>query len=106
MQSGFIAEKPLGYVRVAAGALDTAININSLTFPNQPAAGVPPGAVLLLISCEAQAIRWRDDGTAPTTAVGTPLAIGGELRYTALTKNLQLIASTAGALLNVTAYGH
>lgn len=105
MQQGFMAEKSLGYAQAAAGAIDASTLISSLTFGSAAAAGIPPGTVLLLITPAAQAIRWRDDGTAPTTAVGYPLAVGSELRYTGNNlAALRVIAQTAGAVLNVVAY--
>lgn len=104
MQANYQAEKPLGYVQGAS--IDSATLINSLTFQGQSAAGIPPGTVLLRIIPEAQAIRWRDDGTAPTTTVGQPLAVGAELQYTARGMNaLQVISQVAGAKVNVVAYG-
>jgi hypothetical protein len=36
----------------------------------------PPTARVARIICETQAVRWRDDGAAPTATVGMPLAVG------------------------------
>lgn len=106
MQSGFYPEKVLGYAQFAAASIDSAQLVSSLTFSGQSAAKIPPGTQLLLIIPEAQAIRWRDDGTAPTAAVGQPLAVGAELRYTAQGfANLRVIGQAANAVLNITAYG-
>jgi hypothetical protein len=103
MEHGFIAEKSLGYAQ--SGAVDTATLVSSLTFQGQPAAGIPPGTSLLLIQAQTQAVRWRDDGTAPTTTVGYPLAAGVDFRYTGANSGaLQFISQTAGAILNVVAY--
>jgi hypothetical protein len=107
-QSGYWADKPRGYAQAAAGAIDAATFISSLTFtpPGENAqAGIPKGTQLLLISPGAQAIRWRDDGIAPTSTVGYPLAAGAELRYTGAIASLQVISQVAGAVLNVVAYG-
>lgn len=106
MQAGYVADKSLGYAQTAAGAIDASTLVSSLTFGSAGAAGIPAGTQLLLIQPAAQAIRWRDDGTAPTVAVGYPLAVGAELRYTGSNlANLRVIAQTAGAILNVVAYG-
>jgi hypothetical protein len=104
MQQGFMAETPLGYVQ--SSAVDASTLISSLTFTGQTAAGIPAGTSLLLIQPQTQAIRWRDDGTAPTASVGYPLAVGAELRYTARgMQNLRVISQVAGAIVNVIAYG-
>lgn len=100
MQSGYQAEKALGYRQFVAGAINSATLLSSIP------GGIPLGAALALIVPEAQAIRWRDDGTAPTAAVGQPLPVGSELRYTAgALASLQVISQVAGAGLNVTFYG-
>lgn len=104
MQAGFVQDVPLGYFQIAAGGIDAAIAIAAAS-----AAAIAifaKGPVTLKISCEAQAVRWRDDGTAPTAAIGMPLAVGVEMTYVARSKNLQFISVVAGAILNVTAYGN
>ncbi len=106
-QSAYWADKPLGYAQSAA--VDASTLISALTFSTpgiaSPAAGIPPGTQLILIQPQTQAIRWRDDGVAPTAAVGYPLAVGAELRYTGAHAALRVISQTAGAIVNVVAYG-
>lgn len=102
MDRGFVADRALGYVQAAAGAVDTAVTLASLL----PGGVVPPGTSMVLITPEAQAIRFRDDGTAPTATVGFPLAVGTSLRYTSGNlPGLRLIAQTAGAIVNIALYG-
>jgi hypothetical protein len=85
----------LGYQQFAAGAVDTA---QSLT--------VPVGTALVIFEPETQAIRFRDDGTDPTTTVGMPVAVGEMYEYAgAQPTRIRVIASTAGAILNVLYYG-
>ncbi len=106
MHQNQVADKDLGYAKIAAGGADTATLISSLTFQGQGAAGIPPGTKLILISPETQAIRWRSDSGTLTTANGYPVAVGGELRYTgAQMGQLQVISSVAGAAVNVYAFG-
>ncbi len=96
MQNNFINEKPLGYQQIASLS-----GAQSLT--------VPAGTKLILITPETQAVRWRDDGTAPTATVGYPLAAGSELRYTGTAagmRAIQVIEQTASAKLNITYYGN
>jgi hypothetical protein len=76
----------------------------SLTIPDknpQGSAGTPTAAI---IRCETQAVRWRDDGTAPTASVGMPLAVGDTLVYDGDLKKIQFIEQTASAKLNVSLY--
>lgn len=65
---------------------------------------VPRGATLAVIIPEAFAVRWRDDGTAPTSAVGMPLAIATVLSYDGDLSRVQFIEQSAGAKLNISYY--
>ena len=83
---------PLGHQQLTSLSSSTALT-------------VPDGAGLVMIQAETQSIRWRDDGTAPTTTVGMLLAVGDTLFYTGKSKNLRLIETTASAKANVAYYG-
>lgn len=101
MYQNFVADKDLGYVK--SGLVDSATTIASLF----PGGVLPRGTALITVIPEVQAVRWRSDGTAPTATVGYPLAVGAELRYTAAqASQLSFISQTAGALLNVYAFGY
>lgn len=54
---------PLGFQTISASTLASATNLT-----------IPANATAALIQCEGAAgtaaVRWRDDGTAPTTSVG------------------------------------
>jgi len=63
--------------------------------------GVPAGAAIAWITPEGAAIRWRDDGTAPTTTVGNPVAIGAQLIYSGPLPTLQVIAQSGTAVVNI-----
>lgn len=69
-------------------------------------ASIPDGARYALIQAEAQAVRYRDDGTNPTSTVGMIIPSGGSVWYTgqALQK-LKFIEAAASAKLNVLYYG-
>ena len=82
---------PLGYQQITVLTASTALT-------------VPSGAVWALIQPEAQAVRWRDDGTAPTAAVGMPLAVGTTLQYSGDLSAIRFIEQVAGGKLNVTYY--
>ncbi|QIP09038.1 hypothetical protein [Bradyrhizobium symbiodeficiens] len=58
-----------------------------------------------MIKAEAQAVRYRDDGTAPTATVGFPMATADEpFVYQGTISKLQFIEQTASAKLNVLFY--
>lgn len=64
----------------------------------------PATATYAIIQAEAQAVRWRDDGVAPTASVGMVIASGGELRYDGNLSTIRFIEATATAKLNVSYY--
>jgi|SRR3954471_6268492 hypothetical protein len=104
MFPGIRAEKPLGYGQFAAASIDASTLLSTITVGG--VAGIPEGTARVLITAEAQAIRWRDDNTAPTATVGHPLAVGATLDYTGNgLKNFRVIGQVANAVLNVTFYG-
>jgi len=95
MQSSFYADHSLGYVQFAAGSLATAQLLNP-----------PVGTTGIAIKCEAQAVRFTDDGTTPNATQGFPLAVGETLNYESSSMpQLRFIQQTAGAILNVIFYG-
>lgn len=60
---------------------------------------------LAVIKAEAQAIRYRDDGTAPTTTVGQPIAVAdAPIQYEGTITALQFIAQVSGGIVNVLFY--
>lgn len=67
---------------------------------------IPAGCSLILVTPQTQAVRWRDDGTNPTSTVGYPLAAGTELQYAAgQMSSLKFIEQAASSTLNVCYYG-
>ena len=56
------------------------------------------------ICVEGQAARWRDDGTAPTTAVGMPVPSGTCFDYAGPLAAFQIISTTAGGTIDVVYY--
>jgi len=64
----------------------------------------PTGARLALIQAEDQAVRWRDDGVDPTSAVGMQLAAGKDFFYIGDLSNIRFIEESASAKLNVAYY--
>lgn len=101
MQTTFTGERSLGHFQSAA--VDAATTLVSIVGAPIAAKGI----VLAIVQPQTQAVRWRDDGVAPTAAIGYPLAVGAELRYTGVNiQNLQFISQAAGAILNIVVYSH
>lgn len=89
----FVAEgnvQPAGFVQLT--------NLSS-------AVGIGTGAGrAALIQCLNQHVRWRDDGTAPTTSVGMRIHAGETFLYLGDPRAIQFIEETAGAELNISMY--
>jgi hypothetical protein len=83
--------EPLGYQQITSLSASTTLTI-------------PEGARAAIIEAESQAVRWRDDGTAPTASVGQPLASGSDFLYTGKLSKLKFIEQAASAKLNVCYY--
>ena len=91
---------PCGYQQITSLSAAASLTV--------PASGAVPGGSqapkYCLIIAEAQAVRWRDDGTAPTATVGYPLAVGVEMKYEGNLKSIQFFEQAASAKLNITYY--
>lgn len=75
-----------------------------LTVPQKDLQGLAGTPRIAIITPEAQAVRWRDDGVAPTASVGMPLAAGVTLQYDGDLSQIKFIEQTSGAKLNITYY--
>ena len=65
----------------------------------------PAGSpTLALIQALTQNVRWRDDGTSPTSTVGMQLAAGDQFLYTGDLSTIEFIEESATAELNVTLF--
>ncbi len=62
------------------------------------------GASYAVIQAEDQNVRWRDDGTNPTTSVGMILAAEQSIAYFGDLSAIKIIEETASAKLNVSYY--
>jgi hypothetical protein len=89
----------LGYQQIA-----TLTSATGLTTPTTDANGLNCTPAFALIVAETAAVRWRDDGVAPTASVGMPLAVGVPLQYDGDLSKIQFIQQTAGAKLNISYY--
>ena len=82
----------LGYQQITSLASATALT-------------VPVGATVAVIQAESQSIRWRDDGTNPTTSVGMVLSAGESVFFTGSLSTFKAIEVAASAKLNISYYG-
>lgn len=101
MQStNIIADDSLAYFKIST--VTTSKNIGA----QAPGAVIPPGTTRILITCETQAVRIRDDGTAPTATTGWPIAVGTTFEYTAKQMGqLAVIEQTPSAVVHVWCFG-
>lgn len=65
---------------------------------------VPSQAQFAMIQAEGADVRWRDDGTAPTTSVGTLLTAGNSMLYEGDLGAIRFIETATTAVLNVSYY--
>ena len=87
---------PAGFCQLAS--------VGSATQVSTCAGGIPQKTVIAQICVEAQAVRYRDDGVAPTASVGIPVAAGACFQYSGTLPTLQFIAQTTGAIVNLSFY--
>lgn len=94
---------PLGYCQLTS--LGTAAGLASCS------GGIPTGSNAVALRAEAQALRYRADGstTAPTASVGMPMLVADPLLFlqsgsVANLTALRFIEQTSGGKLNVIFY--
>lgn len=90
----------LGYQQLTSLSSATGLTVPSI----DPTTGLTVKANFALITPESQAVRWRDDGTAPTSSVGMPLAAGVTLQYDGDLSKIKFIEQTGGAKVNISYY--
>lgn len=89
------ALKPLGFQQIVAATLAASTPLT-----------VPTGASFALIQCDTAPVRWRQDGTAPTSAIGMTMNFGLEPQgFYANLSALRFIAESGSPVLNVAYYG-
>jgi hypothetical protein len=87
---------PLGYCQLSG--------ISAATGFSSCSGGIPSAASTAQICVETQAVRYRDDGTAPTGSVGMPTASGTCFSYTGDIGAIQFIPETGSATIDVSFY--
>lgn len=90
---------PLGYCQLSAVQLGSAVGLASCS------GGIPAGATMAVLQADTANVRYRDDGTAPTSSVGESIVSGQiPMLYTGSLSNLKFIAATGSPVLNVLFY--
>ena len=85
--------------------LDSLATATGLTVPSKdPTSGMSTKANFALIVAEAQDVRWRDDGVAPTGSVGMLLKTGVIFQYDGDLSKIQFIETSNGSKVNVSYY--
>jgi hypothetical protein len=86
---------PLGYQQILATTLAAATPL-----------AVPAGAQVAVIRSETANVRWRDDGTAPTSGIGMPLNSTDTVpfEYWGTLSAIQFIAVSGSPILDVSYY--
>ena len=90
----------LGYQQITSLSSATGLTVPTI----DPVTGANVKANFALITAEAQALRWRDDGTAPTSTVGMPLAVGVTLQYDGDLSKIRFIEQVGGGIVNISYY--
>lgn len=92
----FVRSKPLGFQQITAATLATA---QLLT--------VPAGAnvALIRVNVASSSVSWRDDGVAPTAAIGMALATTDPtFEYSGVLSVIQFILASGTPTLNISYY--
>ena len=90
-----------GYQQITSLSSAQGLTVPAVT-PNGGGLNAKPSFALIV--AEGQAVRWRDDGAAPTASVGMPLAVGVPLQYDGDLNRIKFIEQTGGAKLNISYY--
>lgn len=78
---------------------------NTTSSASVTSGGIPPGATMVFLQAEVADIRYRDDGGAPTTAIGNLIVHGiPGIFYPGTLANLQFIGASGSPLLDVAFY--
>lgn len=78
---------------------------NTASSASVTSGGIPPGATMAFLEAEVADIRYRDDGSVPTTAIGNLIVHGiPGILYTGTLSKMQFIGASGSPLLDVAFY--
>lgn len=93
-----------GSVTIVGGYISAGAGQYGLTVASATSLTVPAGAEIAEICVETAAVRYRDDGIAPTSSVGIPAASGACFQYGGPLNKIQFITQTSGSTIDVSYY--
>lgn len=93
--------QPLGYCQMTSVATAKALATANCTTGSVP---TQVNNAIAEICVSGAAIRYRDDGTAPTASIGIPVAAGNCFQYSGNIPGLQIIQQAASATIDATFY--
>lgn len=96
ISGGVAALAPKGYQQISAATLAAA---TALT--------VPGGSTAAVVTSDTAGVRWRDDGTNPTAAIGMPIAAGQSYTFNGAAQlaAIKFILQSGSPVLNISYYG-
>lgn len=100
----FVVPAIAGDVTVTGGYISAGAGQYALTVSTATSLTVPAGAAIAEICVETAAVRYRDDGTAPTSSTGIPVTSGTCFQYGGPLNKVQFIAQTGSPTLDVSYY--
>jgi hypothetical protein len=88
------------------GSALTPLGYSQLTPTSAIGLSAPAGSLICIVQAEGQTIRYRDDGTAPTTTVGMQILPGGVLTASGAAEiaAVQIIQTATGGLVDLSCY--
>lgn len=95
-----VINKPNGYAQYTSLAAAKSLKTDA------PATGtiLPDRSIKALIQAETQDIRWTDDGTTPTAAIGMLLKANTVLEFEGNLATFKMIEVAASAKVNISYY--
>lgn len=92
----------INIIDYAVLAVDGAVTLVTNAVPT-----LPSQCKRAYITCETDAIRWRADGTAPSSSEGHPLAVNDSISFTSanyrsVLENIIFIKVSGAAALKIT----
>lgn len=90
-----------GTYQTSAATTSSGASLTSGGIPTDAQGRIPN---LVVLFAETAAVRWRDDGAAPTAAIGMEIPAAATYSYAGTMTKLQFIAASGSPLLNAAFY--
>ncbi len=93
-----------GDVTITGGYISAGAGQYALTVATATSLTVPAGSEIIEVCVETAGVRYRDDGTAPTSSTGIPVSSGTCFQYGGPLNKIQFIAQSGSPTINVSYY--